>query len=181
MTITKGVHEEFLDYYTANESPAYCYPNCSIQISNISADDDYHPSVSVFYKKPDGLYKSFFISKGEQSLNQAFIENIKRINEIARLTDNWNENGAPSFPAFQIEMMKHIVNRLNRQPFITPTANGSIQFEYENKDDYLEFELFSDGRIKVFSYFADGKQKTDFITAGKVNETIENFYKRTSE
>jgi len=34
---------------------------------------------------------------------------------------------------------------------IFPTARGSIQMEYETeRGDYLELELFEDGRLKAF-------------------------------
>lgn len=68
-----------------------------------------------------------------------YIEASTTLNEIAKLKDNWNNNGANSFSAKLIEKCRGIVMQLAAEPFICPTACGSIQFEYEKENgDYLE-------------------------------------------
>lgn len=118
------------------------------------------------------------VSKGEKPLNQSYIENLNRLEDIGKLKENWNGNGAPSFTKNQIQMMKQLIYTLKKQPFITPTAKGSIQFEYEDNDyNYLEFELFPNGTIKQFIYSSNGETKTEYIPIEKVSESIEYFYR----
>lgn len=84
------------------------------------------------------------------SLEKNYIEASTKLNEIAKLENNWNNNGANSISAKLIEKCREIVMQLAAEPFICPTACGSIQFEYEKENgDYLEFEIYED-RIEVF-------------------------------
>lgn len=47
--------------------------------------------------------------------------------------------------------MKDVLAGLDVEPDVFPTARDSIQLEYENSsEDYLEFEVFPDKRIKKF-------------------------------
>lgn len=56
------------------------------------------------------------------------------------MKDNWNGNGANSFSTKLIEKCREIVTQLVAEPFVCPTACGSIQFEYEKDNgDYLKF------------------------------------------
>ena len=60
------------------------------------------------------------------------------------------DNGANSFSTKLIEKCREIAMQLAAEPFICPTACGSIQFEYEKENgDYLEFEIYED-RIEAF-------------------------------
>lgn len=53
--------------------------------------------------------------------------------------------------------------KLNRQLDIFPTANNSIQFEFKNKDDYLEIEIYDDlSRIEY--YMKKGGKKIEKST-----------------
>ena len=63
------------------------------------------------------------------------------------------------------------------QPRIFPTARNSIQFEYEKQDgEYLEFELFEDGRLKKFSYSGGGQFSTELIEDKDVEGIVRAFY-----
>lgn len=41
-----------------------------------------------------------------------------------------------------IEVCRNILPKLIKQPDIFPTLKNTIQFEYENSNTYLEFEIF---------------------------------------
>lgn len=104
-------------------------------------------------------------------------DNYRTIEEIRGLAENWNDNGAVAFSDAIICKAKEIVDSLDIQPEIFPTANDSIQFEFENaNDDYLEFELFEDGKLKMFYYGADGVSKTEYIDMESLNEVVIAFY-----
>ena len=114
------------------------------------------------------------------SLEKNYIEASTKLNEIAKLENNWNNNGANSISAKLIEKCREIVMQLAAEPFICPTACGSIQFEYEKENgDYLEFEIYED-RIEVFLYTtSDGKQEFDLhgISAtDKMKQMVVDFY-----
>ena len=180
MTLATIRNNERIGFTTSyGSSNPFVVPNCTIQASNNLLMANL-PSV---LNAAGFLYNSFrlhFISYGNTSLTQEFIENLNRLEDIGKLEDNWNGNGAPAFPAKQIELMRNIISILHVQPFITPTANKSIQFEFENDaGNYLEFELFSDERVKMFIYFSNGETNTEYISIEKVSEMVDDFYRRT--
>lgn len=76
-------------------------------------------------------------------------KNLEKMREIEMLKDNWNDNNASKFSSNLIEKCKKILNQLKIQPEIFPTANDSIQFEYQNNTTYLEFEIFEE-KIEVY-------------------------------
>ena len=107
------------------------------------------------------------------------VDSLSRIIEIENLKTDWNGNGAPAFQREQIETMRDLVHKLQKQPFITPTANETIQFEYEDESgNYLEFELLPDLRVKEFTYSADGVANKEFIDIEKVSEVVDAFHRR---
>lgn len=117
---------------------------------------------------------------GINSLEKNYIEASTTLNQIANLKDNWNNNGAKSFSTKLIEKCREIVMQLAAEPFICPTACGSIQFEYEKENgDYLEFEIYED-RIEVFLDTASGGEQ-EFDLCGisatdKMKQMVVDFY-----
>lgn len=105
--------------------------------------------------------------------------NIQKISEMRNLPDNWNQNGSSRFSAKILNTSRQIIEHLNDQPRISPTARDSVQFEYENgSGDYLEFELFEDGKLKKFFYSHDGKSETKYIPIESVGKEVTKFYER---
>ena len=74
------------------------------------------------------------------------LENAKKqLKTIQNLPDNWNNNGAEAFSVVLIGKCLRILNRLIFIPFISPTADDSIQFEWEKDNgEYLEFVIFEE-------------------------------------
>ncbi len=100
----------------------------------------------------------------------------KTLDEIADLKYDWNENGAEPFPSDLVCKCREILCGLSNEPFISPTAHGSIQFEYE-KDfgDYLEFEIFQD-KIKAYSStVADGEQECILTDVDAMKRMVVSF------
>lgn len=77
-----------------------------------------------------------------------------QMDNIAKLEDNWNDNGAIAFSKELITKAKAMAYTLTGEFEIFPTANDSIQFEIENAYGYIEIELFKNGEIKC--YFEKG-------------------------
>ncbi len=106
--------------------------------------------------------------------------NIQILDSLSTLCDNWNDNGASRFNSELILTCKKIVNHINEQPEIYPTARGSIQFEFydgKNPLKYLEIEIFID-RIEAFKIDENGNENTFSIQfkMEKINSIINHFY-----
>ena len=111
-------------------------------------------------------------------LNLQLNENLNKIEEIRNLPSNWDGYGAPAFSDQFMNLVISIVKTLKFQPSIFPTANQSIQIEYEKTNgDYLEFEIFEDGSIKQYIEFSDGTYELkERIPQESINELIDIFY-----
>lgn len=107
------------------------------------------------------------------------LNSLNCIDEIANLKDDWNGNGANAFSADFLDKMRGVVTHLQRQPEIFPTAQDSIQFEYENSiGDYLEIEFFETGRIKLFSHTHKGESSSYDIQSKDIDRVVTEFYER---
>lgn len=104
------------------------------------------------------------------------MDNLKKLNRIAGLKDDWNLHGASSFNELLVELCRNLLFKLNRQPDIFPTANNSIQFEFKNKDDYLEIEIF-DNLSHIEYYMKKGGKETKKSTVVQdVIKVVNQFY-----
>lgn len=55
------------------------------------------------------------------------------------MKENWNGNGAPGFSSSLMDRIEALINELNIQPEIFPTALSTIQLEYDNsRKDHME-------------------------------------------
>lgn len=92
-----------------------------------------------------------------------FKNNISKLDQIAKLPENWNENGARPFSDKLVDLCKKILNILTDQPEIFPTAASSIQMEYEkDSGDYLEFNI-SEKTIEIFKMDAFGEESSSSL------------------
>lgn len=145
-------------------------PTKNILTEPIISVDSLKPSISIQSK--DGM---FACSTSSNYLK--ITDNIKRLDEIFALPNNWDGYGATSFSKSLIEDVKQLIHTLSVQPDIFPTLRNSIQLEYENdKNEYLEFELFD--RDNINCYFNDHKghsivKKSMMV---EVNTIVNNFY-----
>ena len=75
--------------------------------------------------------------------------NLDRLWDISELGEDWNGYGAAPIPREIIEEVRDIILNLEEQPEIFPTADKSIQLEYELTDkSYLEIDVY-EKRITV--------------------------------
>ena len=100
---------------------------------------------------------------------------------ILALEDNWNHNGATRFSKTLVERCRNLTNKISQKITINPTANNSIQFEFENENnEYLEIEIFENNTVEVFEKYLNGKESTFKIlniTDEKILELISKFFK----
>lgn len=104
-------------------------------------------------------------------------ENFRKLKELSEFKNNWNGNNAVCFSSCLIEKVYEILSVVPIQPEIFPTANNSIQLEYDNsKGDYLEFEVFED-KIKKFFYGSDNTSRTTMLKSIRsIKNTVSKFY-----
>lgn len=109
--------------------------------------------------------------------------NLKKLKGISDLKDNWNDNNAKKFSPELISIVKNILENIVEQPEIFPTANNSIQMEYELIDNsYLEFEIFEDKIIclevpqRNYSKYKEQIISNDIKI---INNIINNFFERS--
>ena len=102
------------------------------------------------------------------------IHNVFRLNRLYHITKkkNWNLYNADPIPKSIYKIAKNIILHLDYQPmYINPTANDSVQFEWENKYNYIEFEI-TQRSVKVFILLTEDVNKIkDTSISGYYNHT----------
>lgn len=93
--------------------------------------------------------------------DEKYIGNIK-LNQIKEecTKPNWNYYDAPAIRVHDIKVAKKVFNNfINIIPEVFPTAKGTIRFEFEYDNIYLEFELIRTNKkeyklewIKMINY-----------------------------
>lgn len=99
-----------------------------------------------------------------------------KLDELAAYKVNWNGNNAAPFSSELIDKCKNVINELQCQPEIYPTAINAIQFEYRKKDgSYLKFEIYLD-KVNVFCIISEKKHITKTISLDDVKKEVDVFY-----
>ena len=106
-------------------------------------------------------------------------DNLKKLEEISALKDNWNGNGAQAFPSALIKKTRALIKTLSIQPEIFPTALETIQLEFDNDhNDHMEIEIGLSGEAEVFVAPYDDYEYTETIssTPASINKRVVEFY-----
>lgn len=106
-------------------------------------------------------------------------ENLKKLDEISSLKKNWNGNQAKPIRKKIIKRSKVLVIDLDKQPQIFPTANESIQIEYDGiNNSYLEFQITKKNVISYYMVDKKGTEKTGNVnfSSSAVNKIVGEFY-----
>lgn len=110
------------------------------------------------------------------SIDSKLSKNLERIEEIALLEQNWNDNEAEPFTVKLVNKVRDVVLSLDIQPDVFPTAAESIQIEYEDevKGKYLEFEIYEDA-IMMLKISAEGTEEKE-VEEKEINAIVRKFY-----
>lgn len=131
------------------------------KINQVSTKEDLFPELSLRNKIRNRLIV-FGINIFNWIKNILLkIHNIFRLNRLYHLTKkkNWNLYNADPIPKSIYKISKNIILHLDYQPmYINPTACDSIQFEWENKYSYIEFEI-TQRSVKVFILLTEDVNK----------------------
>ncbi len=118
-------------------------------------------------------------NNSNQVSNSIKADNLRKLENISNLRDNWNGNGAPAIPKTVIEKTRKIIENIPIQPEIFPTALSSIQLEYDNsRRDHMELEIGESDEAEIFVVDYFGAQITENIpsTIEEITERIMQFY-----
>jgi len=108
------------------------------------------------------------------------ITNLKRLSEIEKLPDNWNNNGASKIPIEIIKFVRRLLMTIEVQPEIFPTACDAMQLEWENNlNEYLEMEIL-DNSINIFQIDSEGNESQKVIEPNYevIKNIVRGFYDR---
>lgn len=111
-------------------------------------------------------------------------ENLRKLEQISLLTDNWNENGAKAFDKQLVAKVKDLIGALGVQPEIFPLSYGSIQMEYTKEDgSYLEFEINLNDTWDVFELNENGEESAFSVAADAeaINKVAKDFMQNPKE
>ena len=108
--------------------------------------------------------------------------NLKKLEAIRSLGDNWNGNGAAAFNPALVDKVENMINELIIQPEIFPTALNTIQLEYDNsRKDHMEIEICEDDMAEVYENLqaADGIILATPIQSGSISANLSIIMDRT--
>ena len=115
----------------------------------------------------------------EKTFSPEVRNNLLRLDEIKSMKKNWNGNQAKPLSKRLINKTKQLILNLNKQPQIFPTANDSIQIEYDGENNsYLELQVTKKNNLSFFMVDKSGKESTGMIPVSPdaVNSLIKEFY-----
>ncbi len=111
------------------------------------------------------------------SINSVKEDNLKKLDLIESLKENWNGNDAPPIPSDVIGKTRALLNILPIQPEIFPTALSTIQLEYDNsRHDHMEIEIGRSDIAEIFIVNYFGSEFMENITIDKISERVIQFY-----
>lgn len=124
-------------------------------------------------------YKSVDSGVEKVTINEEKLDNLKKLETIALLKDNWNGNGAKAFSNGLITKVRNIVTFLTIQPEVFPTACESLQLEYDKQDgSHMEIELTESEQAEIF--FVDNAGQESFFNIRSnveaINRVVSDFY-----
>ena len=104
---------------------------------------------------------------------------MEKLEQIAKLEEEWDGDGARAFSAVLIRTVREIIVNLDKQPEIFPTACETIQIEYDYEDgSYLEIEISDDDVAKVFLVDCNGEESLSVVEAcsQEICKVVNSFY-----
>lgn len=89
-------------------------------------------------------------------------EVLEQLNAIASLPDGWDSHGAPAPDVRKVEAAGGLIVCLAEasdlpKPYVNPTRNGGVQFEWEVGSRYFELDVVGE-RAATFLYSDDAEQ-----------------------
>ncbi len=106
-------------------------------------------------------------------------DNMDRLAVFRDFQDDWNGNGAIGFSPGLIEKVMRLVDSLEIQPEIFPSATGTIELEYTNsRRDFMGIEISEGNTAEIFLVLYNGQELFETIDSDNetINERVKKFY-----
>ncbi len=134
----------------------------------------------IFYNLPSYTNSNDSVEKVDNIvINEEKVYNLNKLDKIAELQDNWNNNDAAAFSENLIRKVKYLVSYLDIQPEIFPTACDTLQLEYDKIDgSHLEIEIGEYIDAEIFLVKSNGDEKFYTIKSDleTINKVVKEFY-----
>lgn len=107
---------------------------------------------------------------------------IRRLQELAGLGQNWDSYGSPPLQRATLELAYRILRVTDVEgapvPFISPTAEGGIQFTWERTGKALEISVTADGGIEFLAESEHARPAEGVLPYSRVQEvrTLINWF-----
>lgn len=106
--------------------------------------------------------------------------NLDKLKQIASFEENWNGYGAEPLSKLVLARSEDVIRRVCIQPDLFPTADNSIQMEYEKSNGaYLEVQITDGEAYEVFFMSDKDSEGEEYLInaqAEYVNEEVKKFY-----
>ena len=115
----------------------------------------------------------------EKTFSPELKKNLLKLDEIKSLKRNWNGNKAKPITKKIVNKTKSLIINLEKQPQVFPTANDSIQMEYDgDNNSYLEFQITKENILSYFRIDRNGKETSGIIPVSSfaLNALVKEFY-----
>ena len=115
----------------------------------------------------------------EKTFSPELKKNLLKLDEIKSLKRNWNGNKAKPITKKIVNKTKSLIINLEKQPQVFPTANDSIQMEYDgDNNSYLEFQITKENNLSYFKIDRNGKETSGIIPVSSfaLNALVKEFY-----
>ena len=136
---------------------------------NVSEANCYYQQSNYIGENGNGLNNYNFI------VGTDLFDNLKKLDDFSRLDTGWNCYDAKLIPKELIKQTKTVIRVLDVQPDIFPTARESIQIEFDNEGDYLEFEIFEGNKVVMYQE-KDGNEIVEEIRCEDIRKKVDDFY-----
>ena len=104
-------------------------------------------------------------------------ENLKKLQKINKLSDNWNGYGAKPVSKEVIQEVRRIVSQLDYQPEVFPLSDNEIQLEFDGPDQsYMEIVIGTKDLANVFIMDAKGNEIYKIVSKKVIVSEINSFY-----
>lgn len=104
-------------------------------------------------------------------------ENLKKLQKINELSDNWNGYGAKPVSKEVIQEVRRIVSQLDYQPEVFPLSDNEIQLEFDGPDQsYMEIVIGTKDLANVFIMDAKGNEIYKIVSKKVIVSEINSFY-----
>ncbi len=145
---------------------------------SISSSDAVMSNESVSEGINDTL-SSYSIVGCDEQMSKEYNDNVRILLDIAKLEENWDGYGALPIPQNIITCVLMLLSKLERQPDIFPTPDGTLQLEYAVLPNrHLNIEFLSDTSMSIFEMLEDrsATESTHDVNIQTINLRVKKFY-----